>query len=135
MNAASLLPDLPAGARILILRLRSIGDIILLTPTLRLLKEWRPDLRISVMVESRFRDLLQGNPAVEEILIPGEGSGVRNLLSRLAVIRGLRRRGFSLCVNLHGGPTQPPFCALERRPLARRLCPLSRGKPLQHSGS
>ena len=78
MNAASLLPDLPAGARILILRLRSIGDIILLTPTLRLLKEWRPDLRISVMVESRFRDLLQGNPAVEEILIPGEGSGVRN---------------------------------------------------------
>ena len=77
MNAASLLPDFPAGARILILRLRSIGDIILLTPTLRLLKEWRPDLRISVMVESRFRDLLQGNPAVEEILIPGEGSGAR----------------------------------------------------------
>ena len=77
MNAASLLPDFPAGARILILRLRSIGDIILLTPTLRLLKEWRPDLRISVMVESRFRDLLQGNPAVEEILIPGEGSGAQ----------------------------------------------------------
>jgi ADP-heptose:LPS heptosyltransferase len=109
MKPASLLPDFPAGARILILRLRSIGDIILLTPTLRLLKEWRPDLRISVMVESRFRDLLQGNPAVEEILSPGEGSGVRNLLSRLAVIRELRSRGFSLCVNLHGGPTSRLF--------------------------
>jgi len=109
MNAASLLPDLPAGARILILRLRSIGDIVLLTPTLQLLKEWRPDLRISVMVESRFRDLLHGNPAVEEILIPGEGAGVRNLLSRLAVIRGLRRCGYSLCVNLHGGPTSRLF--------------------------
>jgi ADP-heptose:LPS heptosyltransferase len=109
MKAASLLPDLPDGARILILRLRSIGDIIMLTPTLRLLKEWRPDLRISVMVESRFRDLLQGNPAVEEILIPGDGSGVRKLLSRLAVIRGLRSRGFSLCVNLHGGPTSRLF--------------------------
>jgi len=109
MNAVSLLPDLPAGARILIVRLRSIGDIILLTPTLRLLKEWRPDLRVSVMIESRFRDLLQGNPAVEEILTPGEGSGARNILSRLAVIRGLRRRGFSLCVNLHGGPTSRLF--------------------------
>jgi len=109
LNAVSLLPDLPAGARILIVRLRSIGDIILLTPTLRLLKEWRPDLRISVMIESRFRDLLKGNPAVEEILIPGEGSGVRNFLSRLAVIRGLRSRGFSLCVNLHGGPTSRLF--------------------------
>jgi ADP-heptose:LPS heptosyltransferase len=109
MNAASLLHDLPAGARILILRFRSIGDIILLTPALRLLHEWRPDLRVSVMVESRFRDLLQGNPAVEEILIPGEGSGVRNLLSRLAALREVRRRDFSLCVNLHGGPTSRFF--------------------------
>ncbi len=109
MNPASLLPDLPAGARILILRLRSIGDIILLTPTLRLLKEWRPDLRISIMVESRFCDLLQGNPAVEEILTPGKGVGARKLLSRLAAIRGLRSRDFSLCVNLHGGPTSRHF--------------------------
>lgn len=109
MNVASLLPGLPPGARILILRLRSIGDIILLTPTLRLLKEWRPDLRISVMVEARFRELLQGNPAVEEILIPGEGVGVRGLVARLAVIRRLRSRGFSLCVNLHGGPTSRFF--------------------------
>jgi len=109
MKAASLLPDLPIGARVFIIRLRSIGDIILLTPALRLLKEWRPDLRISVMVESRFRELLQGNPAVEEILIPGEGSGARNLISRLAVIRKLRRRRFSLCLNLHGGPTSRLF--------------------------
>src|SRR5208282_1864219 len=109
MKAVSLLPDFPVGARILILRLRSIGDIILLTPALQLLKEWRPDLRISVMVESRFRDLLQGNPAVEEILHPGEGKGVRNLFSRLSAIREVRRRGFALCVNLHGGPTSRLF--------------------------
>jgi ADP-heptose:LPS heptosyltransferase len=117
LNAASLLPDLPAGARILILRLRSIGDIILLTPTLRLLKEWRPDLRISVMVESRFRELLQGNPAVEEILTPGEGSGVRKLLWRMALVRELQRRHFSLCVNLHGGPTSRLFLRWRAAPL------------------
>ena len=105
MNPARLLPELPSGARILIIRLRSIGDIILLTPTLWLLKEWRPDLRLSVMVEPRFRELLHGNPAVEEILIPGEGSGARKLLSRMQVIRQLRQRRYSVCVNLHGGPT------------------------------
>jgi ADP-heptose:LPS heptosyltransferase len=116
MNAASLLPELPVGARILILRLRSIGDIILLTPTLRLLKDWRPDLRISVMVESRFRELLLGNPAVEEILTPGEGAGARNLLARLAVIRELRRRSFALCVNLHGGPTSRLFARWSNAP-------------------
>jgi ADP-heptose:LPS heptosyltransferase len=86
-----------------------MGDTILLTPTLQLLKQWRPDLRISIMVESRFREILEGNPAVEEILVPGEGSGVRNLFGRLEVIRELRSRGFSLCVNLHGGPTSRLF--------------------------
>jgi len=109
LNPASLLPDLPAGARILIVRLRSIGDIVLLTPALHLLKAWRPDLRISVMIESRFRDLLQGNPAVEEILIPWKGTGARKLLSRLTAVRELRGRGFSLCVNLHGGPSSRLF--------------------------
>jgi ADP-heptose:LPS heptosyltransferase len=105
MNAASLLSDLPSGARILVLRLRSIGDIVLLTPALRLLKEWRPDLRVSVLIESRFRQLLEGNPGVEEILHPGEGAGWKKLASRFAAVRELRRRKFALSIDLHGGPT------------------------------
>ena len=59
---ASLLPSLPPQARILIVRLRSIGDIVLLTPALHLLKKWRPDLRVSVLIEDRFR--------TEQLLIP-----------------------------------------------------------------
>ena len=100
-----MLSGLPVGARIVLIRLRSIGDIVLLTPALRLLKEWRPDLRISVVVEARFRDLLEGNSAIEELLDPGGGSGLAKIASRFRAIRDLRRRNFSLCVNLHGGPT------------------------------
>ncbi len=103
--AASILPSLPPGARILIIRLRSIGDIVLLTPALRLLKDWRPDLRISVVIESRFRDLLENNPDVAEILDPGHGSGWTKVASRARAVREIRRRDFSLCINLHGGPT------------------------------
>ena len=87
------------------------------------------------MVESRFRDLLLGNPAVEEILTPGEGSGARNMLSRLAVIRELRRRGFCPLRKPARRAHQPALYALERRSLAGGLCPLSRGGHLQHSGS
>ncbi len=101
----TLLPDLPRRARILVIRLRSIGDIVLLTPGLELLKRWRPDLRVSVMVEPRFRALLEGNPDVEELLEPGEGRGWKKISSRLRAVRELRRREFSLCLNLHGGPT------------------------------
>jgi heptosyltransferase-3 len=105
MSVASLLSDLPAGSRILVVRLRSIGDIILLTPALRLLNNWRPDLRVSVVVEHRFRSLLAANPTVEEVLEPGDGTGWNKLTSRLRAARELRRRKFVLCVNLHGGPT------------------------------
>jgi heptosyltransferase-3 len=72
---------------------------VLLTPSLRLLKTWRPELRISVMIEFRFHELLQGNPCVDEVLHPRE-RGIEAILS----MRQLRRRRFSLCVNLHGGP-------------------------------
>jgi ADP-heptose:LPS heptosyltransferase len=109
MNETSLLPTLPPGARILVIRLRSIGDIVLLTPALRLVKDWRPDLRLSVMVEARFRELLEGNPAVEEILAPGQGSGWQKFRARYEVIRALRQRAFAVCVNLHGGPTSRLF--------------------------
>jgi len=102
---ASILPNLPHQARILVIRLRSIGDIVLLTPALQLLKEWRPDLRLSVVVEAGFRPLLEGNPDVEELLDPGEGKGWRKAASRFRAVREIRRREFSLCVNLHGGPT------------------------------
>ena len=105
MTPASILPNLSHHARILVVRLRSIGDIVLLTPSLQLLKEWRPDLRVSVVVEARFRQLLEGNPDVEELIDPGEGKGWKKIASRVRAVRELRRREFSLCVNLHGGPT------------------------------
>ena len=105
MAAGSILPALPIGARILVVRLRSIGDIILLTPALRLLKEWRPDLLLSVVVEHRFHELLENNPDVEEIVAPGAGRGWKKIQSRWQRVRELRARHFSLCLNLHGGPT------------------------------
>lgn len=100
-----LLASLPSKARILIIRLRSVGDIVLLTPALQLLKQWRHDLWTSVVVESRLRELLEGNPDVDELLDPGQGSGWKKVSSRTRALRELRRRKFSLCVNLHGGPT------------------------------
>jgi ADP-heptose:LPS heptosyltransferase len=109
MTPLSLLADLPVRSRILVVRLRSIGDIVLLTPALHLLKAWRPDLRVSVLVASRFRELLEGNPDVDEILCLGERP--LKAVARLRSALTLRRRKFAVCVNLHGGPTS---CFLSR---------------------
>ncbi len=108
-SAASLLPGLPSGSRLLIVRLRSIGDIVLLTPTLRLLKEWRPDLQLSVLIESRFHELLEGNTDVDELIEVKEAAARGKFLARFRTLRELRRRRAALCVNLHGGPASAFF--------------------------
>jgi heptosyltransferase III len=86
---APVLEHLPPGARVLVIRLRSLGDCVLTTPALRLLKEFRPDLEIGVVVEPRFRGIFEDNPGIAHLLEP-------NLLDVL-------RFGSLLTVNLHGG--------------------------------
>ncbi len=85
----SVLECLPRASRVGILRLRSLGDCVLSTPALEILKRCRPDLRLAVMVEDRFRAIFEGNPDLDEILPPGLGA--------------LRRWRPRLCLNLHGG--------------------------------
>jgi ADP-heptose:LPS heptosyltransferase len=91
-----LLARLPSEASALVVRLRSMGDTILMTPALRLLHDWRPDLRVSVLVEPPWNELLEGNPAAHSVL-PMRGKV-------LAAWR-IRRTRFDAVVNLHGGPT------------------------------
>jgi ADP-heptose:LPS heptosyltransferase len=85
----SLLERLPSGSRIAVIRLRSLGDCVLTTPALALLKEYRPDLRVAVVVEDRFRAIFEGNPDIDEILAPRIGE--------------LTRWRARLTLNLHGG--------------------------------
>ena len=63
----SLLARLPSRAWIAVIRLRSLGDCVLTTPALALLKAHRPDLRIRMVVEPRFAGVFEGHPDVEEI--------------------------------------------------------------------
>jgi heptosyltransferase-3 len=108
---AALLPSLPPSAEILIIRLRSLGDVALLTPALAALHSWRPDLRISVLVEPAWRAVLEGNPAISEILI-ARGFAATAL--------ELRRRKFLVVFNQHGGPTSAFLTAASGA--AARVC-------------
>ena len=64
------LDRLTRGARVAIVRLRSMGDCVLTTPAIDILKAARPDLEIGVVVEERFRAVFERNPAVSAILAP-----------------------------------------------------------------
>jgi len=94
----SVLECLPRGSRVAILRLRSLGDSVLTTPALDILKRARPDLRVAVMVEDRFRAIFEENSDVDAILPPDLGA--------------LRRMAPRLCLNLHGGTRSAWMTAL-----------------------
>lgn len=93
----NLFQTLPPDARVLVVRLRSMGDCLLLTSPLRALKEQFPRFRLTVLAESRFISCFDGNPDIEEVIAVGG--------SKFSVVRGLVGRRFDAIVNLHGGPT------------------------------
>jgi lipopolysaccharide heptosyltransferase III len=90
----NLLERLPSGSRIAVIRLRSLGDCVLTTPALALLKAYRPDLRICVVVDPRFAAIFESNLDIDD-LSPH-------------VVRA------DLALNLHGG-TRSMFLTLASR--------------------
>ncbi|HEY1495025.1 MAG TPA: glycosyltransferase family 9 protein [Candidatus Solibacter sp.] len=66
-----------------------MGDCVLTTPALYILKRFRPDLRLAIFVEDRFREIFEGNADLDQILPPD--------------LPALRRFRPQLCLNLHGG--------------------------------
>ena len=83
------LERVPSGSRVAVIRLRSLGDCVLTTPALAILKESRPDLQVAVVVEDRFAAIFEGNPDVQSVLPPA--------------VKALSRWRPDLCINLHGG--------------------------------
>jgi heptosyltransferase III len=95
---ASVLERLAPGSRVAVIRLRSLGDCVLTTPALDILKRSRPDLHLAVVVEDRFRAVFEGNPDIQALLHPAW--------------RELRAWRPELCLNLHGGSASTRLAAL-----------------------
>lgn len=88
--------------RILVIKNRAIGDTILLTGSLRLLRQHRPDHQIHVLVRSPAGELLEGLPYVDRVISAKEP---KNKLDRLGywlgLIRRLREKQYELVLNFH----------------------------------
>ena len=86
--------------RVVLIRLRSIGDTVLMTPCLAALKAWRPDVNITVVLEPLAAPLLEDHPLVDELIVAEQ-----SLSSRAALVARLRRACFDAAFNMHGGST------------------------------
>jgi ADP-heptose:LPS heptosyltransferase len=100
--------------RILLVRLRSLGDAVLITPLPRALKSWRPELQVSVLIEEPLDAVFRHHPCVDEVLtVPRQEPP----LGRLRRILEVRRKRFDVVVGLHSGSTAGLYTALSGAPV------------------
>jgi len=101
--------------KILVIKLRHIGDVLLTVPAIRALKESFPGARVSALVNSGTEDMLTLNPLLEEVIpfdrgatlsVTGRGPApacLKRGMVEVKFVRALRARGFDMTVDLTGG--------------------------------
>jgi heptosyltransferase-2 len=116
---------LVAPRRILVSRLRQIGDVILTLPVIDALREKYPDARIDYLAEDAPALAAIGHPALERVI--SFAPRRRSLLpAPLAVLRALRGARYDWTIDLYGNPRSAMLLAWTGAPL--RVGPARRGR-------
>ena len=87
--------------RVLVVRLRSIGDTVLATPSLHALRRHLPEAEIDILLEDWVAPVLDGFEDVTRVIKVERGSTA----ARARVAKNLRAARYDVVFNLHGGTT------------------------------
>jgi lipopolysaccharide heptosyltransferase II len=90
--------------KILLVRLRLIGDVVFTTPLIAKLRRHLPDASIAYVVEPSAAPVVERNPHLNDVIVTPRRSGFLRLRDDLATVRRLRRGRFDVAIDLHGGP-------------------------------
>ncbi len=121
-------PDwrLPRRSRVLFLRPRFSGDVVLASAVPRLLKQAYPGARAELLTEPAAAAAALGEPAWDEVLtLPRRGAA-----DWVSVVRGLRRREYDAVCDLFGNPRTAQLAAVSGARV--RIGPRARGWDLLH---
>ncbi|MBA3634191.1 MAG: glycosyltransferase family 9 protein [Acidobacteria bacterium] len=91
--------------RVLVVRLRSIGDTVLSTPSLITLRRFLPETQIDILLEDWVAPVLEGFDAIDNVLSVSR----KSQKSRIETALNLRRNKYDVAFNLHGGTTATFF--------------------------
>ena len=90
--------------RILLVRLRLIGDVVFTTPAIGAIRRRYPGARITYLVEAPAEPVVRHHSAIDEVIIIARPRGVARVAYDIGLARRLRREGFGLAIDFHGGP-------------------------------
>ena len=84
---------------ILLIRLSSLGDVVLTSPAIRAVRNHFPNARISMLVASQSADLLTENPHLDEVLRFDRHAKDKDTAEMIRLVRALRERQFDLIID------------------------------------
>jgi heptosyltransferase-1 len=90
--------------KILLVRLRLIGDVVFTTPVIRALRRRYPHAHLSYLVEPAAASVVRGNPHLDDVIVAAKPRGLARIVEDLRLSRTLRRARYDIVIDLHGGP-------------------------------
>ena len=109
----ALVPRPMSMRNILLLKLRYIGDVLLVTPILRALRQALPDSRLTVAVYPGTEEVLRHNPDVAEVLLIDRS----RFGAQAHFYREVRERGFDCVIDMTGNDRAEFTCLLSNIPV------------------
>jgi len=94
--------DLSILKKILVIKLRDIGDNILCTPLINNLKYHLPETSISILTWSYSKAVFENNPQVDQLFDIAKDNPFKNIKK---VLSQLNSSGFDLVISTHSGKT------------------------------
>src|SRR5262249_53845903 len=97
-------PSRATEPRILLVRLREIGDVVFTTPAIAALRARFPDAHLTYLVEPAAAPVVARNPHLNNVVVVPRVRGFRGVLGDLALGRRLRTERYDVAIDFHGGP-------------------------------
>jgi heptosyltransferase I len=90
--------------KILLIRLRLIGDVVFTTPAVRAVRRAFPEAHLTYLVEPSASPVVARNPHLDRVITIPYVRGWRRVSQDIGLAYRLRREGFDVVVDFHGGP-------------------------------
>ena len=90
--------------KVLLVRLRQIGDVVFTTPAVHALRRRFPDAHLTYIVEPAAAAVVTGNPHLNDVIVAPRVQGLAGLLADIRLGRRLRAERYDLAIDFHGGP-------------------------------
>lgn len=91
-------------SKILLVRLREIGDVVFTTPAVHALRRRFPDAHLTYLVEPAAAPVVANSPHLDRVIVAARAKGAPGLVADIGLGVRLRRERYDLAIDFHGGP-------------------------------